>query len=194
MDCLKIGQIIRQLRKEKNMTQSTLAKELNISDKTISKWERGMGCPDISLIVELSEILGVDLNHMLKGHVENSPLIGGNLKKSQYHVCSLCGNVTMSTGATQVTCCGRKIEALVAQKAAEDQKLNVEVDGDEFYITSSHASTKENYISFIVYALGGAMELIKQYPEWDIQLRLQRKGRGKLLWYSTKLGLLYQNI
>ncbi len=108
-----------------------------------------MGCPDITLIVELSDILGVDINHMLKGTVETNQLIGGNLKNSSYHVCTLCGNLTISTGDTQVSCCSRKIEKLEAKKATDEQKLNVEIDGYEFYITSNHPSTKDNYISFI---------------------------------------------
>ena len=58
MDCKKIGSLIYELRKDKNMTQKQIADLMNISDKTISKWERGLGCPDISLLPELSHILG----------------------------------------------------------------------------------------------------------------------------------------
>ena len=50
MDCKKIGSLIYELRKDKNMTQKQIADLMNISDKTISKWERGLGCPDISLL------------------------------------------------------------------------------------------------------------------------------------------------
>ena len=56
MDGQKIGVLIYDLRKEKNMTQKQVAELMNISDKTISKWERGLGCPDISLLPELSQI------------------------------------------------------------------------------------------------------------------------------------------
>ena len=59
MDCAKVGDVIRKLRKEKGMTQKQLAEKMNISDKAVSKWECGNGCPDISLLRELSEILGV---------------------------------------------------------------------------------------------------------------------------------------
>ena len=51
MDCKKIGSLIYELRKDKNMTQKQIADLMNISDKTISKWERGLGCPDISRII-----------------------------------------------------------------------------------------------------------------------------------------------
>ena len=46
MDNTKVGELIRRLRKESHMTQLQLAEELHVSDKAISKWERGMGCPD----------------------------------------------------------------------------------------------------------------------------------------------------
>ena len=52
MDCSKIGKLIYNLRKEKDMTLKQIADLMNISDKTISKWERGLGCPDISLLPE----------------------------------------------------------------------------------------------------------------------------------------------
>ena len=53
MDCSKVGNLIYTLRTEKGMTQKALANAMNISDRTISKWERGAGCPDVSLLREL---------------------------------------------------------------------------------------------------------------------------------------------
>jgi len=67
MDCGKIGKLIQSLRKEKNLTQKMLANAMNLSDRTISKWERGIGCPDISLLNELSEIFGVNIEKILAG-------------------------------------------------------------------------------------------------------------------------------
>ena len=63
----KVGNFIRKKRKDKNLTQKELAKELGVSDKAISKWERGICCPDISLLKELSSILGVSVNELLSG-------------------------------------------------------------------------------------------------------------------------------
>jgi transcriptional regulator with XRE-family HTH domain len=74
VDCKKIGELIYSLRKEKNMTQKQVADLMNISDKTISKWERGLGCPDVSLLPELSQIFGVNIEEILLGKVElNEP-------------------------------------------------------------------------------------------------------------------------
>ena len=49
MDCEKIGKLIYSLRTERKLTQKKLAEYMNISDKAISKWERGLGCPDVEI-------------------------------------------------------------------------------------------------------------------------------------------------
>ena len=59
MDNVKIGQLIYRLRKEKRLTQLQLAEQLGVSDKAVSKWERGMGCPEVSLLPDLSNIFHV---------------------------------------------------------------------------------------------------------------------------------------
>ncbi len=60
MDCKKSGALIRRLRLGKDMTQSALAEILGVSVQAVFKWERGLGYPDVSLINDLSSILGVD--------------------------------------------------------------------------------------------------------------------------------------
>lgn len=60
MDCKKSGALIRRLRLGKDMTQSALAEKLSVIVQAVSKWERGLGYPDVSLINDLSSILGVD--------------------------------------------------------------------------------------------------------------------------------------
>ena len=67
MNTEKVGEFIRKKRKNINLTQKELAEKLNVSDKAISKWERGICCPDISLLKELSSILGVSVNELLSG-------------------------------------------------------------------------------------------------------------------------------
>ena len=67
MDQIKTGKFIAFLRKEKGLTQIALADRLDISDKTISKWERGAGLPDVSLMLPLCEILEISVNELLSG-------------------------------------------------------------------------------------------------------------------------------
>ena len=75
MDQEKIGKFIAECRKEKNLTQSQLAEKLNMSNKTISKWETGKGMPDPSIMLELCENLGINVNELLSGE---------HLKDEQY--------------------------------------------------------------------------------------------------------------
>ena len=77
MDYEKIGDFISKLRKEKKLTQKELADLLHITDKAVSKWERGLGCPDVSLLGELSEILDVGIGELLNGE-ENDTLKDNN--------------------------------------------------------------------------------------------------------------------
>ncbi|RXE60653.1 helix-turn-helix domain-containing protein [Acetivibrio mesophilus] len=67
MDQTKIGRFIAQERKRKNLTQKQLAELLGISDKTISKWERGNGFPEVSLLLPLCRQLDISLNELLTG-------------------------------------------------------------------------------------------------------------------------------
>ncbi len=65
MEKITLGQKIAKLRKEKGLTQLELAQQLNITDKAVSKWERDLSCPDISIFSKLAEILGVSAEELL---------------------------------------------------------------------------------------------------------------------------------
>ena len=71
MDQLKIGKFIAECRKQKNLTQMQLAEKLGITDKAISKWERGIAMPDSSIMLELCDILGISVNELLSGEKIN---------------------------------------------------------------------------------------------------------------------------
>lgn len=194
MDSKKIGELILGLRKEKKLTQKQIADEMNISDKTISKWERGQGCPDISLLPELAQVLGVSVDAILSGQIDKNPLVGGNMNKLKFYVCPHCRNLMTATGEVSMSCCGKKLEALVEKKVDEEHKLNIEPVEDELYVTSPHEMTKEHYISFIAYVKGDRMFVVKQYPEWDLQFHFHKQGHGRLYFYCTKDGLYYQLV
>ncbi|MBO5037311.1 MAG: helix-turn-helix domain-containing protein [Clostridia bacterium] len=69
MDQIKIGKFIADCRKEKKITQMQLAEKLGITDKAVSKWERGIALPDSSIMLKLCEILGITVNDLLSGEV-----------------------------------------------------------------------------------------------------------------------------
>lgn len=69
MDLQKIGAFIAEKRKEQNLTQLGLAEKLNITDRAVSKWERGKSLPDASIMLELCSVLNITLNDLLCGEV-----------------------------------------------------------------------------------------------------------------------------
>ena len=71
MDAEKVGKFIAKNRNDKNLTQSQLAERLHITNKAISRWERGVGFPDISLLEPLSRELNVSILELLKGEYLN---------------------------------------------------------------------------------------------------------------------------
>ena len=79
LDQIKIGELISRLRKEKQLTQAQLGTLLNISGKSVSKWERGLCSPDISILNELSSILGITTTELLNGEISiNNQIICNN--------------------------------------------------------------------------------------------------------------------
>lgn len=194
MNNSKIGNLIYRLRRENNMTQLQLADRMNISDKAISKWERGLGCPDVSLLLDLSQIFGVDLEKLLSGELDTNDILGGNMKKTKFYVCPHCGNVITAMTDTTISCCGKKLKAMQPKQATDDEKLSVEVIENDYFIFSEHEMLREHYISFVALLTGDSIMLRKQYPEWELQIRIPVFAHGKLVWYCTKHGLFYQNV
>lgn len=81
MNAEKIGKLIYELRTRKNLTQKELAEKINISDKAVSKWERGEGCPDISIIPSLAEVLGIEVDSLINGTIPLTQDVSGkNIK------------------------------------------------------------------------------------------------------------------
>ena len=67
MDAKKFGVFLAQIRKEKKMTQAQLAEKINVTDKAVSRWERGLGFPDITTLEPLADALGVSLLELMRG-------------------------------------------------------------------------------------------------------------------------------
>ncbi|MDO4311870.1 MAG: helix-turn-helix transcriptional regulator [Eubacteriales bacterium] len=63
----QFGRFLNEIRKEKNLTQKQLAEKLFVSDKTVSKWERGASMPNISLLIPIADVLGITVTELLKG-------------------------------------------------------------------------------------------------------------------------------
>lgn len=190
MDTSKIGKLIKRHRKEKGLTQQQLGDILLVSAKAVSKWECGVGLPDISIVEKLSQILSLDLRTLLTGEEEESEMNNGNLKKGSFYVCPDCGNILWQTGDGNISCCGHMLERLEGKKA--EVKMQVEDLGDELFIHSDLEMSKENHISFIAMVSSDSIIMKKLYPEWDCQTRMPKQRFSYLYFYSKKNGLEYQ--
>ena len=115
MDNKQIGKFISKMRKSKELTQNELADKLNISNKTISKWETGEGLPDISVLPELAKVLGVTVDELLNAELKEEASIKveevANEKNllNIYHICFLiscfiCTFGALLGGFTEVYC------------------------------------------------------------------------------------------
>lgn len=67
MDQQKIGRFLKDLRKEKNLTQEQLAEQFQISRRTVSRWETGSNLPDLDILIEMTDYYDVDLRELLDG-------------------------------------------------------------------------------------------------------------------------------
>lgn len=189
MDSAKLGRLIQSLRKEKEMTQRDLALLMNVSDQAISKWERGIGCPDISLLGPLSRILGVNIEKMLSGELRPNDPDSGSMKRIKLYSCMICGNVMTSTGEVHLSCCGRILEALVSIPIDEEHTITVQEIEDDYYITMQHEMKREHYISFMAYVSFDRVLIIKLYPEQDAGIRFPKMYGGNLYVHCNQHGL-----
>jgi len=194
MDHEKTGSLIRVLRTERHLTQARLAEQLGVSNKTVSKWERGLGAPDLSLLPELSRLLEVDLERLLAGDLEQNETWRGSMKDLRFYICPQCGNLLTATAEAAVSCCGKRLAPAQPQKAGPEERLTVETVENDYFITSGHPMEKGHYIAFTALLTGDTLILRKHYPEWDLQSRIPAIGHGKLLWACTRHGLFYQLI
>lgn len=194
MNLEKVGSLILKLRKEKNMTQKQVADLLNISDKTVSKWERGLGCPDVSILTELSKIFDINIEKILLGDLEPNDVDGGNMKRIKFYVCPSCGNIISTTGEGEISCCGRKLKSAIPSIIDDNHKISIEEVENDYYVEIDHEMTKEHYISFVAYVTYDRVLLIKLYPEQSPTVRFPRLcgkfERGKFYIYCNQHGLL----
>ena len=189
MNTYVTGITIKQLRESRNMTQWDLAEKIGVSSKTVSKWETAKGLPDVSLLQPLAQALGISVIELMNGeHIINKN-VSGNLRRSKFYVCPICGNVIHTMGNALVSCCGVTLPSLEAEAAEEHHVVTVEAVEDEHFITVHHPMTKELYISFIAYVTTDRVQMVKLYPEGNAQTRLQLRGMGELYYYCNRHGL-----
>ena len=188
------GKIIKELRERKQLTQVELADIIGVSDKTISKWETGKGLPDISLIEPLGKALEVSIIELMNGEYITNRNKAGNMLKSNFSVCPICGNIIHTMGENINSCCGINLPILEAELENEKHTINCETIENEYYISLEHEMTKDHYISFIAYVTNNRCEIVKLYPEQNVEARFLKRGNGIIYAYCNKDGLIKKYI
>ena len=153
MNTEKIGKFIAKKRKEKNYTQKELADKLSVTDRAVSKWERGMGCPDISLLEDLSKILDISIVELLNGEEkENIEIIEKDIINSmKYSKTNTKNEIINNLNIILSTLIIFTVILLLSFNIFNSYKLN-KVEKDDYndpYVTQKSVKNIENYINII---------------------------------------------
>lgn len=194
MDTYVTGATIRQLRERKGMTQAALADIIDVSPKTISKWETAKGLPDISLLDAIASALDVSLMELMSGNTVINRNVSGNMLRSKFYCCPICGNILYTLGEAVVSCCGVALPPLEADEVDRAHEITVEQVEDEQFVVVRHEMTKTHYISFLAFVTSDRLQLVKLYPEGNAECRFQFRGKGYLYLYCNHHGLMRQKI
>ena len=194
MNTYVTGGAIKCLRESRNLTQAELAEQIGVSSKTVSKWETAKGLPDITLLQPLAAALGVSVIELMNGQPIANHNVSGNMLRSKFYVCPICGNILHTTGTALISCCGITLPPLEAEDADDDHTVTAERVEDEYFVTVDHPMTKSHFISFIAHVNSDRLQMVKLYPEGNAETRLQLRGRGYLYYYCNRHGLFRKKI
>ena len=96
------GKTIKELRERRRLTQKELAEKINVSDKTVSKWETDKGLPDIGIIEDLAEALGTSIAELLTGDYRENENQAANMRKTHFYRIDTASNNIQ-------TCCNQAL-------------------------------------------------------------------------------------
>lgn len=188
------GKTIKELREKRRLTQKELAEKIGVSDKAVSKWETGKGLPDIGIVEDLAGVLSVSVGELLTGEYRENENPSGNMKKMEFYVCPVCGNIIASVGSGSFSCCGIILPKQEAEESDENHFIKIETVDQEYLVTMKHPMDKSHYVSFIAYVTSDTCEIVKLYPEQEITARFRKKGHGVFYAYCNRHGMFYNNV
>ena len=188
------GAVIKELREKANYTQAQLAAKLNVSDKTISKWETAKGYPDISLLESIAKVFGISVTELISGNAVKNVNVSANMLRSKFYVCPVCGNVIHSMGEAVINCHGVLLTPCQPEETDENHMMFVERIEDEYFARIEHDMTKQHYISFVAALSSDKIQMIKLYPEGNAEARFKINGVKKILFYCNRDGLFSMDV
>jgi len=189
MDQYVTGETIRMLREKNGYTQTELAAKMNVSDKTVSKWETGKGYPDITLLEPLAKALNVSVTELISGNSVTNTNVSANMFRSKFYVCPVCGNVIHSMGEAVIQCHGVTLTPAEEYEPDMLHAASIEIVEDEYFVRIDHEMTKKHYISFIAAVSPDRIQIVKLYPEGNAEARFKFNGVRKIWWYCNRDGM-----
>ena len=191
MNAEKTGNLIRSLRIKKGLTQKELAQMICVTDKAVCKWEKGRGCPNITLISQLSKVLGVDIQSILQGYLDKNKKIGENMNHLKFYKCPTCGNLVTSIKSVELSCCGNKLSPVSAQTRSEPEYQPViqEFDG-QYSIKFNHPMTKSDYISQVIVVRYDQIMTVNLYAESEAIITIPQVRGIRLFVITNKSELI----
>lgn len=151
--------------------------------------ERGRGYPDITFLERIASLFSLSVAELLSGAGVSNRNVSGNMMKSAFYVCPVCGNTIVSTGEASVSCHGISLKRLERNRVDEEHAVALEVVEDEYFISIKHPMTKECYISFIAALSSDRVQMVKLYSEGNAEARVKMNGVREILFYSNTDGL-----
>lgn len=172
MDSHKFGEFIQTLRKERGWTQAELAQRLHVTDKAVSKWERGSGFPDIKLIEPMADTLGVSILEIMKSErIDESAIVAANVNETISDV----------------------IDIAILQKRIEKRNLAIGIMGTALLVAFVFLLDTMQIIGFIlVYLPILAMAVIIVLGIMGIYKR--RMGTGMKICLGIAIGIVLLDI
>lgn len=191
MNAEKTGNLIRSLRIKKGLTQKELAQMICVTDKAVCKWEKGRGCPNITLISQLSKVLEVDIQSILQGYLDKNKKIGENMNHLKFYKCPTCGNLVTSIKSVELSCCSNKLSPVSAQTRSdpEYQPVIQEFDG-QYSIKFNHPMTKSNYISQVIVVRYDQIMTVNLYAESEAIITIPQVRGIRLFVITNKSELI----
>lgn len=186
MNLKNTGKMIRQSRKEKGLSQSELSERLGVTDKAVSKWETAKGLPDIALLEDISRTLDISVSELVSGKKTENTNRSADMRRTLTYICPKCHNVITSSGALELSCCGKSLSPL---EAAQSSELEVSVIEENYSLAFRSPMTKEDHIVFVL-ALGSDFSLLTRlYPQGEPSCEVPIRKTTDVYWYSDRDGL-----
>ena len=131
----------------------------------------------------------MSVTELLSGDCAENRNRAGNLSRSLFYVCPVCGHVIWSVGEGAYSCCGVSLPPLEAEEPDDAHTIHAEKIEMEWYVTLDHPMDKRHFIAFLAFVSGDRVQVARLYPEQEASARFFVRGHGWLYAYCNHHGL-----